>query len=92
MFYKQKSDIESARSFIAERLSRGDSVIFLARDESNQPVGFTQLYPTFPSQSMQRMWILNDLYVSDSHREAGVGGSLPGAAKRFSAENESKGL
>lgn len=92
VFYKQESDVESARFFIAKRMNKEDSVIFLARSETGQAVGFTQLYPTFSSQSMQRMWILNDLYVTESHREAGIGSILLETARYFSADTTSKGL
>lgn len=45
-FYKQASDRDGARAYIAERIKRGESVIFLAVVDA-VIVGFTQLYPLF---------------------------------------------
>ena len=68
-FYEQASDLEGARRFLAERGSRHESVVFLAIDSvSGTAVGFTQLYPSFSSISMKRVWILNDLYVREEYR------------------------
>jgi len=72
VFYGQKSDTTSAIRFIEERLSAEDSVIFLAFDEKNNPAGFTQLYPSFSSVGMKKIWILNDLFVSKNYRRQGV--------------------
>ena len=59
-FYEQPPDLEGAREFVRERLERGESVIFLAR-AGERPAGFTQLYPSFSSVSMRRLWNLKDL-------------------------------
>lgn len=93
VFYEQKSDPTAARAFVGERLSQGDSVIFLALDPSNErPLGFTQLYPTFSSVSMKRQWILNDLYVAAAGRRRGVGRALMERARRYATETGAKGL
>ncbi|PAF21045.1 GNAT family N-acetyltransferase [Terribacillus saccharophilus] len=81
-FYKQAHDLSGAEAYITERLEKGDSVIFLAKDGDNC-VGFTQLYPTFSSIGMKRAWILNDLYVAESARKEGVGEKLLNAAEAF---------
>lgn len=81
-FYRQPSDIPRARSFLRARLDRKDSVIFIALDES-EAVGFTQLYPSFSSVSMARIFILNDLFVSPEARGNGVGSALLVAAADF---------
>ena len=90
-FYEQPSDLEGARDFLAERLGRGESVIFLAR-EGGQCVGFAQLYPSFSSSSMQRIWILNDLFVLASARGHGVGRALLEQSKRLATETGAKEL
>ena len=56
-FYGCTEDLPKARGFLAERISRGDSVVFLAFVDG-KPVGFTQLYPTFTSIGIKRAWIL----------------------------------
>lgn len=81
-FYKQPSDMILAETFINQRLSNNESVIFVAIDGDN-PVGFTQLYPKYSSVRASKNWILNDLYVESSHRKTGVGRALIEKAMEF---------
>jgi GNAT superfamily N-acetyltransferase len=91
IFYKQNTDIVSAKEFISERIINKESVIFLA-EENEQIFGFTQLYPIFSSVSMKRTWLLNDLYVSEESRGKGYADALLLAAQQFGAETNSKWL
>jgi GNAT superfamily N-acetyltransferase len=94
-FYKQKSDIASAREFLTERLKKDQSVIFLAIDEqggAQKGIGFTQLYPSFSSSSMRRLWILNDLFVIPGARKQGVGEALMERARKWAVETKAEGL
>lgn len=94
-FYEQQSDIESAGAFLAERLSKNESVIFLAleKDSDNKSgMGFVQLYPSYSSVSMKRIWILNDLFVCEDHRNKGVAEALIMASKELAEESDAKGL
>lgn len=94
-FYGQPSDLNAAREFLADRLERRDSVIYLAQDGSGNtvtPLGFAQLYPSFSSVSMKRIWILNDLYVEEGTRKRGVGTALMNRAKQLAVESRAKGL
>jgi len=91
VFYKQESDIESAEKFLSERITNNESVIFLAYFD-NVPVGFTQLYTTFSSVTMQPVFILNDLYVDANYRKKGVGEALLEHAKVFCKAKRYKGL
>lgn len=81
-FYKQPSDIILAETFINQRLSNNESVIFIAM-EDGVPIGFTQLYPKYSSMRASKNWILNDLYVESSHRKTGVGRALIEKAMEF---------
>lgn len=65
-----------------ERLQKGDSVILVAED-SEICIGFTQLFPSHSSVSMQRAWILTDLFVVPEYRRWGVGCDLIKAAIEF---------
>ncbi|WP_295522574.1 GNAT family N-acetyltransferase [Limnohabitans sp. Rim8] len=78
-FYDQVSDLVGARNFLRARVEHGQSVILLA-ESRGQAVGFTQLYPSFSSVSMARVYVLNDLYVAPSARRMGVGERLLKAA------------
>jgi GNAT superfamily N-acetyltransferase len=79
-FYGQPPDPDGARRFLAERLSRDESVVY-AVVEDGRVLGFTQLYPSFSSASMRPVWILNDLFVAEDARRRGVGGRLLRAAR-----------
>ena len=54
--------------------------------EDGQIVGFTQLYPSFSSVSMKRIWILNDLFVVATHRKKGIARLLMETAKQYAQE------
>ena len=90
-FYKQEHDLAAARRFLEERLILRESVIFLAYLDT-RAVGFTQLYPSFSSVSMQRLWILNDLYVAPEIRGHRIGEALIEKAAQFSSRMGAKGL
>ena len=81
-FYGRPSDISAAREFLLERLNHDESVLFIAH-EDNKPVGFTQLYPSFSSVSLARVFILNDLFVYEHARRKGIASNLMSAATQF---------
>lgn len=91
IFYKRESNLTSAKKFLFERLSNNDSIIFLAF-VNDEAVGFTQLYPSFSSVSMQPLYILNDLYVTKNYRKKGIGVALLNKAKDLCIKNNYKGL
>ncbi|WP_088070936.1 GNAT family N-acetyltransferase [Gottfriedia luciferensis] len=91
MFYKQESNLNGAIEFITERIKKKDSIIFVVKDEDKY-LGFTQLYPSFSSVSMKRLWILNDLYVTEAARQKGVAQMLLDTAKKFAIESKAKSL
>src|SRR5260370_25405249 len=90
-FYRQPADPGGVREFLAERIKRGESVIFLAIVDG-AVAGFTQLYPVFSSVSMKRLWLLNDLFVAPAGRRAGAGRALLDRAERWARETGAKGL
>jgi len=78
-FYGQASDVAAAQHFLLQRFEHGQSVILLA-EHQGEVVGFTQLYPSFSSVSMARVFVLNDLFVLATARRLGVGKALLRAA------------
>jgi GNAT superfamily N-acetyltransferase len=84
-FYRAASDVAAARRFLGERLASGDSVVFLAFDGA-EALGFTQLYPSFSSLSMARIFVLNDLFVTPEGRRRGVGAALLDGAAAYGRE------
>lgn len=91
IFYKQPSDKTKAEKFLFDRFEHAESITFVAV-ENDRPVGFTQLYPIFSSVSMERVWLLNDLFVVSSHRKKGIAEKLLSAAKEFAISTKAKGL
>ncbi len=76
VFYKQESDIELGRSYLTERLSNKESIVFLGTMEEVEgqvPVGFALLYANFSSLEAKRNWHLGDLYVEEAYRKNGYG-------------------
>lgn len=78
-YYDQDPDFKGALAFVTERITKKDSVIYVAmlKDEI---IGFVQLYPIFTSIGMKKAWLLNDLYVLEEHRGIGAGKALLDAA------------
>lgn len=79
-FYGQASDVAAARAFLARRFDHGESAVFLAWD-GRETVGFAQLYPTYSSVSLARVFVLNDLFVTPAARGRGVASQLLAAAQ-----------
>ena len=71
VFYGQSFEPDAAKLFLEERLNKEESVVFIAT-ENEEVFGFTQLYPSFSSVGMKKIWILNDLFVAAGHRQKGV--------------------
>ena len=68
-FYRYASDISGARAFVRDRLTNRDSIIFIAWHEG-KAIGFTQLYPTFSSLWMTRLFVLSDLFVAETRESS----------------------
>src|SRR5258705_12278896 len=80
-FYREPSEPERARRFLLERFEHSQSVIFLSFERS-ATIGFTQLYPSFSSGAMARIFILNDLFVAPEARKRNAGSALLQAATK----------
>jgi GNAT superfamily N-acetyltransferase len=92
VFYEKESDKQNAESFISERLEINDSKIFVAEIDNGNLVGFVQLYPIFSSTRMQRLWLLNDLFVDKEHRGKGISKQLIERSKELCKQTNSCGL
>jgi TetR/AcrR family transcriptional repressor of bet genes len=85
-FYRQPADLSGAQRFLAERMTKAESVVFVAEDADRRLLGFTQLYPAICSVAMRRYWVLYDLFVDSSARRVGVGRGLMEHARAFAQE------
>ncbi|HYF15456.1 MAG TPA: GNAT family N-acetyltransferase [Phycisphaerales bacterium] len=74
-FYGKPSEPDACAHFLNERISRNESVVFIGRF-GDAAAGFTQLYPTFTSVGMARVWHLNDLFVAEGFRRRGAAKAL----------------
>ena len=81
-FYGRPGDIPAAREFLLARFNHGESVLFIAH-ENNTPIGFSQLYPSYSSVSLARVFVLNDLFVHEQARRKGAASRLMAAACQF---------
>jgi ribosomal protein S18 acetylase RimI-like enzyme len=88
-FYDKPPDPRVAEQFIRERLTKKESVIFLA-ERDGEALGFVQLFPSFSSVSAFRLWVLNDLFVAPSARGLGVGRALMEAARAHAIRTGAK--
>ncbi len=83
-FYRCDHDRERVKTFLTARLLRKESAMFVALEgtgAATRAVGFAQLYPTFSSLRLSRMWVLNDLYTRPEYRRHGVAHLLLAAAR-----------
>ncbi|WP_434037406.1 GNAT family N-acetyltransferase [Formosa sp. 4Alg 33] len=92
VFYNKETDVKSAVTFLSERLKHRDSEIFVAENEKGQLVGFVQLYPLFSSTRMEKLWLLNDLFVTPDFRGKGVSVKLIEIAKNLVRETHACGM
>ncbi len=91
-FYQvPKSDAEIG-DFLLARLQRGDSQLFIARDQQGAAQGFVQLYPLFSSLALRPAWLLNDLFVSPQARRLGVGEALMNKAREHALATGACGI
>ena len=81
-FYRQASEPDRIRKFLLDRFEHNQSVIFIAVKDGSA-IGFTQLYPSFSSGALARIFILNDLFVDPNARHVGAGGALLRAAEEY---------
>lgn len=91
VFYKMKSNIVEAYSFLNDRILKDESIIFAAY-KSETAVGFVQLFKTFSSVSLESSLILNDLFVAPQYRNNNIGETLLLKSQEFCIANNYKGL
>lgn len=91
-FYEVPKPAGEIAKFLGARLQRGDSTLFIARDEQGVAQGFVQLYPFYASLQMAPAWLLSDLYVASTARRQGVAETLMNTARDHALANGACGL
>lgn len=96
MYYGEASNVKAVEEFLLARMSDLQSVVYIAvgsRDDGpEEALGFIQLYPGFSSVSLQRVWNLNDVYVTEAARCSGVAHALVDKARHHAEQTDSAGL
>lgn len=82
---------DSSRAFLEARLKNKEAVIYLALNDEDDGVllGFCQLFPSFSSLSLKRLWMLNGIYVANHARRQLVADRLLQAAKQMAIKTQS---
>jgi GNAT superfamily N-acetyltransferase len=71
---------------VRARIEKSESVVFVAEDDrTGEVVGFCQLYATFCSVFMARIYVLYDLFVTPDARRTGAARALLAAADSHAA-------
>lgn len=83
--------LKDSQEWVVARFNHDDAVFVLAID-SEKVVGFITLYQGFSSVSLQKYWILNDLYVRVSVRGKGCARDLMVFAHDYAVETGAKGI
>lgn len=92
MFYGYESSFNGAHDFIEQRFLNQESKVFVAENELGQIVGFTQLFSLFSSTRLNKLLLLNDLFVQEDHRSKGISKLLINQAKAYCKEVNACGL
>ncbi len=74
-FYQMQKDLPQCKNFLKDRLTLHDSLIFMVYKNATAQA-FAQIYPSFSSVAMQRIWTLNDLFVGQAYRNEGIARDL----------------
>ena len=86
-------DDEKNRAFLTRFVSGDAGRLLIARDDdTNEALGFANLYWTFSSTIAEEHVLMNDLFVSEQARGQNVGFTLIEAARDVARERGSKSL
>ncbi len=86
-FYKKEINIKKSTQFLIDRIENKESYIFIAIEISSEiTVGFVQLYPMFSSTRLDKILILNDLFVDANFRGKGISKLLIDRSKLFAQD------
>ncbi|WP_310380218.1 GNAT family N-acetyltransferase [Flavobacterium sp.] len=78
VFYKRPSNHEKHKAYLKERIENNEATVFMAFDDEKpeKAIGFTLVYVTFSSLALNKILILNDLFVDSTIRKKGTGEQL----------------
>jgi ribosomal protein S18 acetylase RimI-like enzyme len=78
VFYNNPTNYEKHYAYLKERLENNEAIIYVAAKEENPSnlIGFVLNYVTFSSLALNKILILNDIFVDSSVRKKGIGEKL----------------
>ncbi|MGL2993914.1 N-acetyltransferase family protein [Flavobacterium sp. TSSA_36] len=86
VFYKKKSNLATHKTYLKQRLVNNEAIVFMAFDEQNNAIGFALNYITFSSLALNKIVILNDLFVDATIRKKGYARQLIEETKKLAQE------
>lgn len=86
VFYKKSYDAKTLKNYLTERLENNEAIVFMAFDEQNNAIGFVLNYITFSSLLLNKIVILNDLFVDSKIRNQGIARALIEETKNLGKE------
>ena len=79
---------EATKDFFNKLHTEMRAVTFIAISERDEVMGFINLYPSYSTLSLRKIWILNDLGVSSKYRRLGVAQALIKKSIEFAKESD----
>lgn len=78
VFYNKPSNHEKHKAYLKERIENNEATVFMAFDNKKpeKAIGFTLVYVTFSSLALNKILMLNDLFVDSTIRKKGTGEQL----------------
>lgn len=67
---------EQTKKFFQYLFTNEKSVTFIAISDNDEVMGFVNLYPSYSTLALSKIWILNDLAVSSRFRRMGLAQKL----------------
>lgn len=87
LFCGFERDEKATKEFLKKLMDNEESVLFIAVDtETDKVMGFVNLYPSYSTLALQRLWILNDLGVAVNFRGRGVSKALITKVQEFAKQ------
>jgi GNAT superfamily N-acetyltransferase len=86
VFYRKNSDLVNHKAYLKDRLESNEAIVFMAFDAQDKAIGFALNYITFSSLLLNKIVILNDLYVDQNIRKNGTAKALIEETKKLALE------
>jgi GNAT superfamily N-acetyltransferase len=86
-FYGEPSDLAAAEQFVRDRFEKKDTQFFVVHADDGTLLGFAHLLLSLDTLSLKPIGILEDIYVVEAARGAGIGGTLLAAAEKYGRDH-----